>query len=128
MWLLIFSDRKTRYKKHFKTWEGAYTLVQEADASSFQECEDALDKEAKQMNEVIEKINTVLMKSTHPATQRVSDPPMTMANPSTRDAPHAMPNKALKPFTLQYKSKPRFSQCGANNFELTTVAPTFSLQ
>ena len=58
---------KDEVQKAFQKLEDAYILVQAADASSFQECEDALDTEAKQMNEVIEKINIVLMKSTHPA-------------------------------------------------------------
>ena len=72
----------------------------------FQECEAVMDKEGKRTNEIVAKINKTLNKSTHPATPRVSDPPMALANPSTRDTPHATPNKALKPFILQYKSKP----------------------
>ena len=97
---------KDNIQRTLQCLEDAYTRLQEADPDSFQECEAVMDKEGKRTNEIVAKINKTLNKSTHPATPRVSDPPMALANPSTRDTPHATPNKALKPFILQYKSKP----------------------
>ena len=86
---------KDEIQKAFQKLEDAYTLVQETEPKLFQECQDTLDKGVKEMTDVIDKINTTLKKSTHCATPRVSDPPMALANPSTRDTPHAIAKQGI---------------------------------